>query len=319
MRSTLVLVLLAALSFVNTTVCAQQTTMPELNHDPDEALITADDVRLFWSAYDLWLNREHAAPEKLAEVLQHEYLDKGSEGVKAFIPRPRIVSADNLARVILAHRNYYERTRLNTEQIKDFIPEIRNNFRVLKRLYPDASFPAVYFVIGARSSGGTSSENALIIGSEMFGNGKEYFVQLSDVVPMVIHESAHFQQRDHSKDDLFNNVMREGGADFVAELVTGRHINEANKPYGDSHEQELWQRFQHDIKSGAKAGNWMGVFQPSNGEPRDLGYYMGYKICQSYYQIHADKQQALKDIIEMKSPEKILAGSAYEKRFGGSQ
>jgi len=315
MRSIRLLVLLAVVFHLFAKLLnAQPATTPELNHDPDKALISANDVHLFWSAYDLWLSREHAAPDKLAGVLQQEYLDKGSPGVKDFVPG-RIRSADYLAKVILSQRSYYDSVRRNTEQMKNFIPEIRKYFHRLKKLYPDAAFPAVYFVVGARSSGGTSSADALIIGSEMFGDGPTYFVQLSDVVPMVIHESAHFQQKDHSKNDLFNNAMREGGADFVAELVTGRHINEANKPYGDSHEQELWQRFQHDVKSGAEIGNWMGVFNTTNGEPRDLGYYMGYKICQSYYQIHSDKQQALKTIVEMLSPEEILSQSGYAQRF----
>ncbi|HEU5414402.1 MAG TPA: DUF2268 domain-containing putative Zn-dependent protease [Candidatus Angelobacter sp.] len=315
MRSIRLLALLAAVcTLFPTSVNPQEGATPQLNHDPDKALISANDVRLFWSAYDLWLNREHGAPEKLAEVLQHEYLDKGSQGLKGFVPG-RIRSAEYLAKVVLSQRSYYESVRHNTEQMENFIPEIRKYFLWLKKLYPDAAFPSVYFVIGAQNSGGTSSADALIIGSEMFGNGPNYFVQMSDVVPMVIHESAHFQQKDHSKNDLFNNAMREGGADFVAELVTGRHINEANKPYGDSHEQELWQRFQHDVKSGAEIGNWMGVFNTTNGEPRDLGYYMGYKICQSYYQIHSDKQQALKTIVEMQSPEEILSQSGYRQRF----
>jgi hypothetical protein len=42
---------------------------------------------------------------------------------------------------------------------------------------------------------------------------------------------------------------------------------------------------------------------------------MGYKICQSYYQNATDKAKAIKTIIEMASPEDILAKSAYEKRF----
>ena len=315
MRSIRLLALLAAVCTLFPTIAnPRQAATSQLNHDPDKALISANDVRLFWSAYDVWSNREHGAPEKLAEVLQHEYLDKGSQGLKEFVPG-RIRSADYLAKVVLSQRSYYESVRHTTEQMENFIPEIRKYFRSLKKLYPDAAFPAVYFVIGAQSSGGTSSTDALIIGSEMFGNGPNYFVQLSDVVPMVIHESSHFQQKDHTKNDLFNNAMREGGADFVAELVTGRHINEANKPYGDSHEQELWQRFQHDVKSGAEIGNWMGVFNTRNGEPRDMGYYMGYKICQSYYQIHSDKQQALKTIVEMQSPEEILSQSGYGQRF----
>jgi hypothetical protein len=293
---------------------AQSKVAPELNHDPDKALITANDVRLFWAAYDLWLSRDHGAPDKLASVLQHEYLDKGSDGVKDFIPN-RIVSADHLANFILGHRSYYEAARHNTEQMESFIPPIRKNFLAFKRLYPDASFPAVYFVIGAQNSGGTSSGNALIIGSEMFGEGKAYLEHLPDVVPLVIHELTHFQQKYPPGNDLFHVAMREGAADFVAELVSGRHIDEETKPYGDSHEEELWRQFQQDVRSGGKIGDWMYVFEPKDGKPRDLGYYMGYKICQSYYQISRDKQLALKTIIEMRSPDDILANSAYEKRF----
>lgn len=290
---------------------AQSKVAPELNHDPDKALITANDVRLFWAAYDLWLSRDHGAPDKLASVLQHEYLDKGSDGVKDFIPN-RIVSADHLANFILGHRSYYEAARHNTEQMESFIPPIRKNFLAFKRLYPDASFPAVYFVIGAQNSGGTSSGNALIIGSEMFGEGKAYLEHLPDVVPLVIHELTHFQQKYPPGNDLFHVAMREGAA---GELVSGRHIDEETKPYGDSHEEELWRQFQQDVRSGGKIGDWMYVFEPKDGKPRDLGYYMGYKICQSYYQISRDKQLALKTIIEMRSPDDILANSAYEKRF----
>lgn len=54
---------------------------------------------------------------------------------------------------------------------------------------------------------------------------------------------------------------------------------------------------------------------PKDGTPRDLGYYMGYKICQSYYQIAKDKAAALKTIIEMESPEQILKASRYGDRF----
>ena len=290
----------------------QQQTRPALNQDPNAATISANDVRLFWSAYDLWLKQEHAAPDKLAETLQREYLDKGSQGVKGFI-RDRIVSADHLAKVILKDRSYYEGVRLSSEKMEKFIPEIQKNLRTLKSIYPEAAFPSVYFVIGARNSGGTSTGNGLIIGSEMFGEGPIYPVPLSDVASIVVHELTHFQQKG-SDNTLLRAAMREGAADFISEMVAGRSINDRIKSYGDSHEQELWRRFQQDVKSGAKVGTWM-YNQPPDGSPNDLGYYMGYKICQSYYQITADKLQAIKTIIEMRSPEDILAKSSYEKRF----
>jgi hypothetical protein len=313
MRTIRLLALLAVSSLFALISAAQQITQTGLNQDPEKAVITAKDVGLFWSAYDLWLNRDHGAADKLAAVLQREYLDKGSDGVKGFIPH-RILSADHLAQSILGNRSYYESVRANTEKMEAFIPDIRKNFRAFKEMYPEARFPAVYFVIGAQSSGGTSTDAGLIIGSEMFGNGPEYLVQLSDVVPMVIHELIHFQQKG-TGEDLLSAALLEGGADFVAELVVGRHIDESNKSFGDSHEEELWRQFEHDIQSGGKIGDWMYVYKPKNGKPRDLGYYMGYKICQSYYEISTDKREALKTITEMRSPKEILAGSGYDKRF----
>ena len=144
------------------------------NHDPQKALFTADDVTLFWKAYDYWQNDLKADPAKLAEVLQKQYLDPGSQGVKDFIP-DRIVSAQHLATKIIESRSYYEGVRSNQQRIQSALPEIRKGFAELKKLYPDAVFPPVYFVIGAISSGGTSSSHGLMIGAEM----------LSDKNPMV--------------------------------------------------------------------------------------------------------------------------------------
>lgn len=307
-------VFLCAVITVSSFAFGQQQSNPALNHDPDAATISANDVKLFWQAYDLWLAREHGAPEKLAGILQTEYLDKGSQGVKDFTPG-RIRSAEYLAKVVLTHRGDYEAVRFNTGQMESFIPEIRKSFRNFQKLYPAAAFPAVYFVIGAQSSGGTSTRNSLVIGAEMFGEGRQFLVQLSEVVPMVTHELDHFQQKDHSKNDLLNVAMREGAADFVAELVAGSHINERYKAFADAHEQELWLEFNKEIHGENRPGEWVSVYEPKNGWPPFMGYYMGYKVCQAYYQVSTDKQQAVKKIVEMASPEEILGKSSYEKRF----
>ena len=303
------------ISLCSVAFCQQEPKPPsgQVSHDPDAALISTADVRLFWNAYDIWQNREHGDPLKLSGILQREYLDKGSPGVKDFIPN-RIVSADNLAKVVLGHRRDYESVRRSTLEMEMFIPLIRQSFLKFRELYPDVSFPAVYFVIGAQSSGGTSSAHALIIGSEMFGEGPQFLVQLSEVVPMVAHELVHFQQKGDDK-GLLRSAMREGAADLVAELVAGSHINERNKPFGDSHEQRVWAEFSKEIHGENKIGEWVNVYEPKNGWPPFMGYYMGYKICQSYYQITPDKTKAIKTIVEMESPEEILAKSGYEKRF----
>lgn len=295
--------------------CAQAPadTNPLQNHDPEKALISADDVTLFWKAYDYWQRDLKGDPAKLADVLQKQYIDAGSQGVKDFIPH-RIVSAQHLAEEILQGRAYYESTRSNDQRIHNALPEIRRDFAELKKLFPDAVFPPVYFVVGAVNSGGTSSEHGLMIGAEMLSD-KNPLVPTTDPVAIVMHELIHFQQQ-HPDSDLLAACMREGAADFVAELAAGRNINEQNKPYGDSHEEELWQKFQEDIKRKDRQNDWLyNYFKKDRVGPPDLGYYMGYKISQALYQSAKNKSEALKMIIEMRDPQKIFALSGYGKRF----
>ncbi|HEY2361016.1 MAG TPA: DUF2268 domain-containing putative Zn-dependent protease [Candidatus Angelobacter sp.] len=175
-------------------------------------------------------------------------------------------------------------------------------------------FPPVYFVVGAISSGGTSTEHGLMIGAEMLSD-KNPLVPTTDPVAIVMHELTHFQQQ-HPDSDLLAACMREGAADFVAELVAGRNINEQNKPYGDSHEEALWQKFQEDIKRKDRQNDWLYNYgEGKRVGPPDLGYYMGYKISQALYESAKDKISALRMIIEMRDPQQIYELSGYGKRF----
>lgn len=282
---------------------------PLKNHDPEKAVITAADLSLFWKAYDLWTSEHKADPARLPEVLQKEYLDKGSQGVKDFIPG-RIVSAQHLSQRILRDRSYYESIRHNTEIIQKTIPEIRKDFSELKRLYPDAVFPPVYFVIGAMSSGGTSTDHGLMIGAEMMSD-KNSMNPSVDPVAIVMHELIHFQQK-HSDDNLLSSCLLEGAADFVAELTSGHNLNSRNKTYADAHEEELWVKFQEDVAKNQSQGDWLYNYDKAHP---DLGYYMGYKIAQALYQSAKNKGEALRMIIEMRDPQKIFALSGYGKRF----
>lgn len=300
------------LSFSAGVLAQQPAPKPAANHDPQTAVISTADVDLFWQAYDEWKAAGKAEPDQLAAILGRDYIKKGSQGVQDFIPH-RIVSGDALARVILKDPKYYEAVRANTEKMQEFVPEIRRGFERLQQIYPDAIFPPVYFVIGGRNSGGTDSAKGLIIGAEMFADTGSR-IHLTDVVSIVIHELIHYQQQ-ATGNDLTTQVMKEGAADFIAELITGNEIDEDTKPYGDSHEEELWKRFQEDAqKNNLEPWLYNGADQKRVGPP-DLGYYMGYKICQSLYEIAADKAAALKTIIAMKDPKAIIEQSAYSQRF----
>lgn len=282
----------------------------------EPTVVSVRDVALFWTAYDRWISAG-SKPESLAEILQTEYLDKGTEGLKDFIPN-RIVSARDLAEKILEDRGYYERSRPYAAKIAPIEPEVREIFRKFRGMYAAAQFPAVYFVVGRRNSGGMSSPRALILGAEMFGDERAR-LRFDVMLPMVAHELMHFQQKTTMEkgSGMLASCLREGAADFLAERLAGRHINESIRQYGDAHERELWEQFQVDLKrpEGHRAWLYNGR-DPKRVGPPDLGYYMGYKITQSYYQSAIDRAAALRTIIEMEDPEKLFRESRYGERFG---
>ena len=47
-------------------------------------------------------------------------------------------------------------------------------------------------------------------------------------------------------------------------------------------------------------------------KPGDLGYWLGYCISKSYYTHARDKRAAIKTLLELKDPQKILAHSGWK-------
>jgi uncharacterized protein YjaZ len=64
--------------------------------------------------------------------------------------------------------------------------------------------------------------------------------------------------------------------------VTGSQINKWLLDYSNAHEKELWQTFKSQLCT-QKTGDWLYNMSSVKDKPSDLGYYIGYKIAQSYY------------------------------------
>ena len=78
-------------------------------------------------------------------------------------------------------------------------------------------------------------------------------------------------------------------------------------------EQEVWDQFIADMRE-QKDSNWF--YNAETEEfPRDMGYYIGFKICQSYYQNAKDKKQAVKEIVELNNYDSFLKESKYDEKF----
>ena len=300
---------------LSASVFAQATT----NTNPDAARFVTSDIDLFWAAYD------KAKPENDLIVYRDEYLKKGSPGLQEFT-RLRIGSSCNLVSAINASPKYYAALRAYSRKVSAYEKQMRAGLYKLKEIYPEAVFPDVYFVVGRMNSGGTLSNKGLLIGVDMYGKNDGVSTEglsdwlkavtlPTDRLPFIVaHELVHYQQKNAAGDTLLARALGEGVADFVAELTAGGHINQHLHAYGNPIEKELWLEFKREM-SGTDVGNWLYQGEKAVRRPADLGYYMGYKIAESFYKNAKDKKQAVKDILEIKDFPKFLADSRYEEKF----
>jgi hypothetical protein len=79
-------------------------------------------------------------------------------------------------------------------------------------------------------------------------------------------------------------------------------------------EKTLWSDFKKDM-SANDLSRWIYNLGAIKDRPADLGYFIGYKICESYYRHMRNKTKAVKDIIEMKDFENFLRMSRYGEMF----
>lgn len=300
-------------------VAAQTSETRSLNSDPDKVSFVTSDIGLFWAAYD------KAKPENDLVVYRDEYLKKGSVGLREFT-KLRIGSSCDLVSVINASSKYYAALREPSLKIALYENRMRESYRKLKAMYPAAVFPDVYFVVGKMNSAGTLNPKGLFIGVDMFGKNPgaptdelgawhTAVVGAIDRLPFIVaHETIHYQQNAARSKTLLSRAIREGVADFVGELIAGDTINPHLHEYGKTREKELWLAFQKEM-NGEDISNWLYQGDKATDKPADLGYYMGYKIAESYYQRRSDKTQALKDILVINDENAFLKESRYEEKF----
>jgi hypothetical protein len=307
-------------------LAAQAVAQPaEPNRDPMKARLITSDIAAFWRVFD-------KAPLKdAADLFQREYIDAGSPGLRGFI-QARIQSGRHLAAIVAMRPRYFAAIRESTlalDQKPELKEAIQASFRRMKELYPDAIFPDVYFLIGSLNSGGTTSSRGLLIGVEMSARGDDTPVDelsnweravvgtIANLPNMVAHELIHIEQRHASApggnrgaSTLLAKALEEGGADFLGEMISGETINRVQRVYGDEREQALWTEFSAAMR-GTDTTHWMYQGDSSKDRPADLGYYVGFKICEAFYKHAADKQEAIRRILALSDADAFLKESGY--------
>lgn len=292
-------------------------TPPEGHPTPGEASIVTTDIAAFWSAFDQIDSSVDTMPLRA-------YIDNGTVGLKDFTEL-RWKNAKTLTQNVWALRAYYASIRATTLAAAQMEPQIRDAFAVADTLIDDAIFPDVYFAIGAMGTGGTTSDHGLLIGVEMFSKAtdsptdaltpwQKSVIRANDILPAIVaHELVHYQQQYGGGSTLLGQSIREGSADFVGKLLSGRTINESIDAYGLSHEAELWAEFQQEM-NGTDYSKWLyngGSITASSTRPADLGYFIGARIAESYYKKAVDKHRAIQDILNIRDFKSFLSQSGY--------
>ncbi|MFB9863218.1 gliding motility protein GldB-related protein [Rufibacter immobilis] len=290
--------------------------------DPLKAQLVTTDVHRFWKAYDLAAKN----PARQQEIFEQEYFNKASVGLQDYFAS-KIVSTELFLNNLNNKTAFFPAIRQNTLQIDNMKADIYKSFQKMKDLYPAATFPNVYFVVGRYSSAGTASDNGLLIGIDQYSRSPEVPLQelnlwernnygyVKDVPPLIAHELIHFIQTNRNDTTLLSNALAEGMADFIGELISGVNTNKRLHDFANPREKQVWEAFQKEMYLN-RAYNWIANSnQERPDHPADLGYYMGYKICEAYYQKATDKKQAVKDILEIKDARAFFEQSGYADKF----
>lgn len=260
-------------------------------------------------------------------VLWRNYIAKGSNGLKTFFNVRMYSRSDYVLSVIKKHKNFYAGLETVAKQLPFFNKEIKEAAHKLEELYPDAIFPPIYFLIGNLNAAGTPDGGAgQLVGLEFFSNypgrdtteltawEKSVLSDTSRLVGVVVHEMMHVQQKNFGS-TVLAKCFTEGAADFITYLLLKKIILPRQHSYGDLHEKELFDRFLKD-RNTEDLSYWMYNTQmEEKGIPSDLGYYIGFKICEAYYAKQTDKKKAIRDILERTDLENVLKESGYGEKF----
>jgi hypothetical protein len=296
-------------------------------HDPTRAKLITKDVVNFWKAYDI--ARSDTAHR--AGIYHKYYLDKGTDGLQDYFA----LKVGSINRFVMAHdkkQEFYAAIRKNTAKVESLKPVMISSFVKLKEYYPAAYFPNIYFVIGAFTSGGTASDNGLLIGldqavrtsdiplAELTLWERNNFQALDKLPNMVAHELIHFNQNGMKRDTtLLNAVLVEGMADFLGELISGHTANERLHTWARGREKKIWEDFEKEMYLD-RARNWIAnAAQETADKPADLGYWVGYQICKAYYDKSTDKKAAIWDMLNLKDSKEFYGKSGVSTQMPSQQ
>jgi hypothetical protein len=296
----------------------------------DNFEIITDPIESFWPYFNAAI-----ADTANAKSYLSDFILNGSAAVKDYY-LIRYRNTDKMYRqMILKTPDLYRYTEgaLIDDHLDSITGKAYQLMHKLSDIYPLAVFPKVYLVPGLANSCGTYTNLGLYVAGEMYVKSENMPITgLTDwqknnisgtewMTLAIYHELLHFQQSYHdgkNSSTLIGKIIYEGACDFLVVLLSDSTgilpIRRNNLQYLadpvnmqfvlEELKREMYRR---DLK------NWMYNGGYIKDRPADLGYAIGYKICESYYQRSEDKKAAIFQLLNTGNFEGIIAGSEYGK------
>lgn len=270
----------------------------------------SSDIDNFWRAYDEIVKTKDSIQQ--VAILQTAYLDKASPGLKSLM-EVRNYTAPEIVSGIKSFPEYWSSIRPNTKNIAKQFPLIEKDIGKLRTVYPGLKPSTIYFAVGAFRTNGTIEGKKVLIGAELALADPTTFVNempdwrqnfyssanhLENLPLLCTHEYVHTQQQPLVQ-NLLSMCLYEGVAEFVSCLATGKKSSTPGVAFGKDNQQLVINKFVEDLYTMSNNYNWVWGENRNELKYRDLGYYVGYEICERYYNMSVDKPKAIRELIEL--------------------
>ena len=287
---------------------------PAVSGNRGAAVETADVAR-FYRLYDAYEG------EPPADVLDAEYLSKGSDGLKT-LARLRDVTGARIHTALVERPGLYEDARACAEQLPAARARIAEALSRLAAILPDADFPPVTIAVGrGRPVGVGGPETGIQIGLEALCAADFLNPDLEDrFVYVIVHEYVHVQQSPEFTEQEGKTVLEasleEGIAEFVTEQIAGDVAYSHLAPLVEGREGEIERAFLADMDK-TDLSDWL--FNTGDAELADLGYWAGYRIAAAYYEQAGEKDQAIRDMLALTDAKAFLEESGWQPEGQGRE
>ncbi|WP_322965801.1 hypothetical protein [Sphingomonas fuzhouensis] len=294
------------------TLAAAVPALQTIARPMSPTLVIDSDIARFWIAFDA-INATDDPAERL-RLIRTLYIEPGTPGLHALMAARRYTDQQYVD-AIARWPKFWASVRPLTARSQAAVATLNADVARFRRLYPGLRPASITYAIGVLRTGGTTMADKVLIGAEL-GLGDET-VDVSELPePMRsrlatffrsrpfannaqnnIHEYVHTQQQE-TDGTLLQQSLREGVAELVAELITGRKPALPVYNYGPTHEAAIKARFVTEM-GGDAYGHWLWNGTANPFGVSDLGYFVGYRIARRYYDAAGDKRAAIRTLIEL--------------------